>query len=55
LRAHCSVTPEPLPMDYAEALAVLDLKPGATAAEIEAAYKAAVRAWHPDRFSSADT
>lgn len=38
-------------MDAAEAFAVLDLKAGASAAEIEAAYKAAVKAWHPDRFN----
>lgn len=38
-------------MDAVEAFAVLDLKPGASAAEIEAAYKAAVKAWHPDRFN----
>ncbi len=38
-------------MEIGEALAVLDLKPGASREEIEAAYKAAVKAWHPDRFN----
>lgn len=47
-------TPRVPPVGCAEALAVFDLKAGATAPEIEAAYKAAVNAWHPDRFSSAD-
>ena len=38
-------------MNVTEAYGVLDVSPQATAAEVEAAYKAAVQAWHPDRFS----
>lgn len=38
-------------MTPAEAFAVLDIPPAAAEAEIDAAYKAAVQAWHPDRFA----
>jgi hypothetical protein len=35
-----------------EALDVLALRPGATAAEIKEAYRDLVKVWHPDRFGS---
>lgn len=38
-------------MNLAEAFAVLDVSPEAALAEIDSAYKAAVQAWHPDRFA----
>ena len=39
-------------MLHEEALAVLALKPGATAAEIKESYRDLVKVWHPDRFGS---
>lgn len=38
-------------MNLAEAFAVLDVSPEAAMTEIDSAYKAAVQAWHPDRFA----
>lgn len=38
-------------MNLSEAFAVLDISPEAAETEIDAAYKAAVQAWHPDRFA----
>jgi DnaJ domain len=37
---------------HEEALAVLALDPGATAAEIKESYRDLVKVWHPDRFGS---
>lgn len=39
-------------MTHSRALRLLDLEPGATAAEIKLAYRDLVRVWHPDRFES---
>jgi uncharacterized protein DUF5670/DnaJ-like protein len=38
--------------DLEEHLAVLGLKPGASAAEIKAAYREMLLLWHPDRFKA---
>jgi DnaJ domain len=35
-----------------EALEILELRPGATPAEVKAAYRDLVKVWHPDRFGS---
>lgn len=38
-------------MDIQEALRILELKPGATSAQIKTAYRRFCKVWHPDRFS----
>ena len=46
--------PNPTPMDTLQAYQVLGLDPGASDAQLKAAWRRLVAAWHPDRYAAQD-